>query len=58
MKPGTLVTVFGKHPDIVIAPGKALPKDPENWVRVEYKDAETGTRVNSFVELKEVEDRK
>ena len=58
MTPGTLVTVFGTHPGVVIAPGKTLPKDPENWVRVEWRNVETGTRINSFVELKEVKERK
>lgn len=57
MKPGTLVTVFGKHKGVVVSPGKVRPADPD-MVRVEYRDAATGMRVAAFVPSKEVEERK
>jgi len=58
LEPKTLVTVFGKHKGIVIAPGKVLPQNPQEWTRVEYRDADTGARINLFVENKNVEVRK
>ena len=57
-EPKTLVTVFGKHKGIVIAPGKVLPQNPGEWVRVEYRDCDTGAKINSFVPIKDVEVRK
>lgn len=51
------VIVFGKHKGTVLPPGKLLPQNPENWVRVVFKDAATGSCVSSFVPLTEVKER-
>ena len=55
LEPKTLVTVFGKHKGIVIAPGKA--KGPDGMTRVEYRDAATGAKVAAYIDDKEVEKR-
>jgi hypothetical protein len=57
MKAGELVIVFGRHKGVVIAPGKILPTNPADWVRVEYRHADSGMKVNAFVERKNVEPR-
>ena len=55
MTPGTLVTVFGKHPGVVIAPGKI--NQPPGHVRVEFKGL-SGIQVSAYVALTDVKERK
>ena len=43
MNPGTLVTVFNKHPGVVKANGKINP--PANHVRVEFRGRERDARL-------------
>ena len=55
MPPGTLVTVFNKHPGVVKANGKTNP--PANHVRVEFR-GESGMPVAAYVALTDVKERK
>ena len=55
MSPGTLVTVFNKHPGVVKANGKINP--PPGHVRVEFKGL-SGMQVSAYVALTDVKERK
>ena len=55
MKPGTLITVFGKYNGVVKADGKL--KGPEGYIRVEYR-GENLMPVAGYVPLTEVKERK
>ena len=55
MTPGTLVTVFNKHPGVVKANGKINP--PPGHVRVEFR-GESGMPVSAYVALHDVKERK
>ena len=55
MTPGTLVTVFNKHPGVVKANGKI--QGPEGYVRVEYR-GENMMPVSGYVHINDLKERK